>query len=78
MVSVTGGQGDVLAAVVDGGQNGGLDGQSGHWLLGGGDGGGQGLVESTTVAKAASMAVGLGGSESRKEQGGNSGDVHVG
>lgn len=80
VVSIAGGLGDVLAAVVDGGHHGGLDGQGGERSSLAGDswGGGHGLIESTAVVEAASMAVGIGGSESREEEGRGSGDVHVG
>lgn len=80
MVAVASGLGDVLAAVVDGGHHGGLDGQGGQRGSLAGDSwrGGHGLVKSTAVVEAAGMAVGISGSEGREEEGRGSGDVHVG
>lgn len=80
VVAVASGLGDVLAAVVDGGHHGGLDGQGCERSSLAGDSwsGGHGLVESTAVVEAAGMAVRIGGSEGREEEGRGSGDVHVG
>lgn len=79
MGSVAGSQSDVLATVVDRGHDGGLHSQGSERGRSACDsGGGHSLVETTAVVEAASMAMGIGGSEGREEEGRDSGDMHVG
>lgn len=83
ILSTASGLSDVLAAVGDRVDDSLVDSQGGKWHglrrgWGSGHCRGHGLVDGTTVVEAASMAVGVSSSEGREEDGGNSGDMHLG